>query len=350
MLEFWWEVYQEGYQWENVELWGPYEHPPKPPFLTAGPFRRRWSVMYYQALRQYTGLFRDFVATAPTKEGIRVFANKYGLLGGDITYPIVFRTPQSPNDVEPGHGEPLSAWIREILVMRQVVTLWDLAHAGDVKGLSQYIHWREEGVLYDSHPHLEEKLPLPIALGILHFAEENGPPLYHRRAWIATSTAHPELLQQFSSGDVVQPARYYVQRGVNEYLQGHVSARLLWADRRTRLDLCFVPESLKDALWLQFAHAIAGNKDYRPCVECATWFELSPKVARADKRYCSRVCRNRAYQQRVAQAQALFAEGVTLEKIARQLDTGVKEVEGWSARKRSTGRRGRKPKGTPATC
>ncbi len=339
MLEFHWFVDPRGYRWEDVEILSPPKTAPtktvpKPPYLTAGPMIQLQ--LPYQPLRGLTGVFRTFAETEPTKAGIGVFANKYGLLGGDITLTLSFPEPtlKSPTRIEPGHGEPFSTWAFEILYMRQLVRLWDMANARDVHGLSQYIRWHkeEDGILYDSNPDLEEEIDLRFELKILHSGEEAKTPILHVRHWIATPGRWSELLDRFRYGDVIQPALYYVQRIVNEKLKGHVSARLLWAPDRTKLDLCFVPESLRDALWLQFAHAIACNIDHRPCDECHTWFELSPKVARTDKRYCSPICRNRAYQHRIAKAQQLHADSVSVENIAQQLKTDIKTVQRWLAK------------------
>ena len=337
MLEFYWDVDQGGYQWEDVALFCPSEKEPKPPYLTAGPIksgRRSW--VRYQPLRRDTGLFRTFIETEPTNAGIRDFANKFGLLGGDVTLVLSFPQPtaQSPTAIEPGHGEPLHKWVCEILHMRQIVRLWDMAKAHDVQGLSQYIRWNKEkdSILYDSHPDLEEEIDLPVELEKFYPGEEVTTPILHVRHWIATPGEWSVPLERFRYDDVIQPALYYVQRIVNEQLKGHVSARLLWAPDRTKLDLCFVPGSLRDALWLQFAHAIACKIDYRPCDECHTWFELSPKIARADKRYCSAICRNRAYQHRIARAQQFHADGVAVADIAQQLETDMKTVQRWLAK------------------
>ena len=51
-------------------------------------------------------------------------------------------------------------------------------------------------------------------------------------------------------------------------------------------------------MWLQFANAIEGDRDYAQCVECASWFEIAPGSGRPDKRYCSDACRMRAYRKR----------------------------------------------------
>src|SRR5207244_929510 len=130
-------------------------------------------------------------------------------------------------------------------------------------------------------------------------------------------------------GDVIQPAREYVRRVVEQQLAGNLSPRMIEVPGEETLTLRLQPASLHHALWLQFAFAITGNKSYRRCPECQRWFELSPVLNRADRLFCSNACRTRAYRQRITRARDLRAQGVELEPIAQQLDTDVKTVEGW---------------------
>jgi hypothetical protein len=58
------------------------------------------------------------------------------------------------------------------------------------------------------------------------------------------------------------------------------------------------PATLAGALWLQFALAIDGDRDYRSCVTCGRFYELDPAVARTNRIYCMDACRMRAYRQR----------------------------------------------------
>jgi hypothetical protein len=81
------------------------------------------------------------------------------------------------------------------------------------------------------------------------------------------------------------------------YLPG-TTARLLWNHQHTRQELCFVPQYLLGAIWLQFAVAVDGNKGYRNCRQCGRWFEVSPRAGRTDKIFCRGACRSQASRQR----------------------------------------------------
>jgi hypothetical protein len=62
--------------------------------------------------------------------------------------------------------------------------------------------------------------------------------------------------------------------------------------------LCIRPSHLRDALWVQLAHAIDGSQSLATCVECKAWFTIPAGRGRSDKQYCSDACRMRAYRKR----------------------------------------------------
>ena len=62
--------------------------------------------------------------------------------------------------------------------------------------------------------------------------------------------------------------------------------------------LRMVPHDLLSAMWLQFALAVEGNRNYEPCDECHSWMEIAPGSGRPDKKFCSSACSMRAYRKR----------------------------------------------------
>jgi hypothetical protein len=97
---------------------------------------------------------------------------------------------------------------------------------------------------------------------------------------------------------VVEAAKFYLQRIVNEQLQPHTSVQLLM-DRGGRLRRRSVPRDLLGCFWLQLARAIDGERDYRQC-PCGLWFELGP-TSRPDRLFHSNACRQAHYRERLAQ-------------------------------------------------
>ena len=101
---------------------------------------------------------------------------------------------------------------------------------------------------------------------------------------------------------------------------------------QNRLNLRIVPKNLMGAMWLQFARGIDANKDYRRCRACGDWFEISLEANRPTRFFCKDACRYKFYRERIAAAQQLHSEGVSIEAIAERLDTDTASVEGWIAR------------------
>jgi hypothetical protein len=98
--------------------------------------------------------------------------------------------------------------------------------------------------------------------------------------------------------------------------------------------LRLVPTTLIGGLWLQFAEAVAQNKNYARCKMCSKWFEVSRPKVRKTRVYCSDVCKTKAYLERKDRAVRLKAEGWTVKEIADELGTDTKTLKGWLQEKR----------------
>jgi hypothetical protein len=323
-LQFRWHVAEDGYRWlESHAVDGSDQM--RQPFLThgrsigAGGFR----LMKYQPLAAFSGLFRVFADTEPSRDAIKAFADRFGPLGPDIAKQIPLYDQRNARGVPLGTGEPLAAWKDEILIMRFAIEIWEAARNGDVAALERVIHWQPDGsgVEIAGHPAVPRG-QLPEA------------PAWVERTWIAGTHLGDDVLGRFVRGDLVKPALHYVQSTINKSLEGRASPRLLWDAKRERLGLYIVPDGLVGALWLQFARAVERDSRFRQCAECGIWFELAPGTARADKLYCSTPCRTKAYRKRQLQAVRLHGEGRSIDDIARQLESDPDTIRGWIARKR----------------
>ena len=322
-LQFLWRVAEGGYRWvDSRPAFEPRQQ--RQSFLTDGrPVGTAgWRVMQYQPLAAFSGLFRVFADTEPSRDGIKGFADRFGPLGGDLATPIPLSDQPKPKGVPLGTGEALGAWNGEILMMRFAVDIWEAARNGDVGRLERVISWTEDGSGVQVSGHAEP------ATG-----QRPEPPIPVERAWIAGTHLGDDVFGRFVRGDLVKPALHYVQSKINAKLEGRASPRLLWDTERERLVLYIVPDGLVGALWLQFARAVERDGKFRQCAECGIWFELAPGTARADKLYCSTPCRTKAYRKRQAEAARLHGEGSSLEDIARELDSDPDTVRGWIERK-----------------
>lgn len=263
-------------------------------YLVRDPHAPEWPPRYL--LETETGLFKTFADLEPTEAGILAFANQYGplLLGSPFAEPI---TAESPKVKLGGqeldylmaptvrvHGESLDLWRREIEAMRDA--------------LAKSVESEEEAFRF---PSLQE------------------------------------LALRWSEAGNSQAARSGVAQlvqAVNERLSRHVEAALANEERPPALSLKLCPVSLLGALWLQFAQALQGHRRFQACADCGQFFEMSRSPTtgkRRDALYCRAACRVDAHRKRIAKAQAMRLRGVSVARIARDLKTTVKRVEGWTA-------------------
>lgn len=92
------------------------------------------------------------------------------------------------------------------------------------------------------------------------------------------------------------------------------------------------PVTLLGAMWLQLAEVVAGHRELRQCASCGSWHELSPDVARTNRRYCGQSCRSQAYYGRRRRALELHSGGMATPEIATALGATTVAVEGWIAK------------------
>ena len=101
------------------------------------------------------------------------------------------------------------------------------------------------------------------------------------------------------------------------------------------LRLYVEPECFHDALWLQFALAVMGNKEYRRCEWCGRPMEVSPERSgkgrrgRSDRHFCMDTCRQKAYLRRRETAAKMREEGKKLREIAKVVKTDLDTLKKW---------------------
>jgi hypothetical protein len=241
-----------------------------------------------------------------------------------------------------GTGELLSAWRRQLEELHQAVDLWSAvreAESGDGAKLARCVQWRRKNmVCYDSHP----DLPIPPVYAQL-FGLRPAPRSARvaaairdddtRRSFavIASARLNSEWLKLFRVGDCLMPAKYYLQKTVNDNLRNRVSPQLLWNVRRSRPDglaLFFVPQSLIGLMWLQLAQAVNGNRQYRRCLACKTWRLISRETAgkRSSGFSCSNAGRIKVYHGRIVQARGLRRQRLSVRQIADRLTADEQAV------------------------
>ncbi len=296
LVDFEWQVARDGYRVVAVAP-GAVLHtdaeasglPADQVMVTTAEPRYRYSVHTYAPLTAEPALFRAFGDLPATSEAIVAFADRYGLLGGSVEREV---SVIGSDTAFVGTGEPVDAWLSAIEDMRRVVQEWDRARANAPFGPPR---WQ-----------VPERVPPGRGLSLLQKSEA-----------ILGSQWRPDLLPN-------------VQRTLNANLARETGARMLWSSEEGRLRLHLRPASLLGALWLQLAQAIDGDRHYRRCRVCASWFELRPDRARTNRAYCSDACRFKAYRGRQARARELHAEGQDMETIARELGSDVETIRKWT--------------------
>lgn len=313
----------------------------------------------FEEYRPPADLFLKFAEIEETPKAIKNFADQYGLLG--LQYPeqgaalagLDMSTAESNSSGGAGSGsqavksfspgEKFSAWQVQIAKLRNAVMLWSAlceAEQGKAARLRRHIQWPSNSFVYfDSHPHLPAP-PLArfmrLEPGHVASPKLDDLPNVSRReiAVIASQLTSPEWLKFFRSGDRILPARYYLQKTVNEALLNRVSPRLLWNVKRGHpksLGLYFVPTNLLGVIWLQFAEAIVGTRSFRQCSACKTWIVISraKEGSRSSRFTCSTACRMRLYYRRQTEARRLRGKGIPVTEIARRLSAKPEKVRRW---------------------
>jgi hypothetical protein len=267
-------------------------------------------------------LFRIFAEVNPDENGILTFANRHGDLRGE--WSCLSRGGREIRSHSALEGEPLDIWQGQIAAMQRLTGLWNLILREDEEALARHIRWEREPteglcVRFDSHPG-------PVSggapsLGAARISEV-----------IASAESGPELLREFRVGEVVQPAKAYLQGQLDSHLHHvaeDVQVGMWWDSRRRHPGLSYWCPTLLSALWLQFATAVSENVGHGRCPECGTWFVVAQRAFRSSRLFCSTACRSKAYRERQGRARQLYTSGKSFEAIAEELDSDVATVRRW---------------------
>jgi len=292
---FRWAVVEEGYEFDSSLKITPgfYELPGRidqqPPWLIP----RSNSGWMYSPLSIHT-LHRDFAKLGNDQNAILQFANKYGLLGTQ-------RVPLAPaSGGKLVFGESLERWQEEIGNLARTLAIWDAVNSQSEEKLEGFISWSKDcvdlsvwwdlqngryrllpGNRYSTPKDFEDSLPTGTLWGKLSEI------LAKRKPEIA-----PNLLDEWSHGDVFAPALYYVCKEINARLRLHTYPQVL---PLRRSEIYIVPANLLTGMWLLFMWEISGKTKLLLCPGCGLWAEQRHKR----QKYCSRACRQREYRRRI---------------------------------------------------
>ncbi len=308
-VDFIWQRGEDGYKWQTGHFYAfdvkPNRHD-GPALVALGDA----AIPY----KPEPDLFLKFASVdADSDLDILKFASEYGLLGGS---PMIAPEPPKGETRQTITGELRSHWQNHLYDMKAAVSLWLAIRTEDTDLLAQCIEWRsDQHITYVWPPSSDWRTPWSI------------------HATIASSS-DTELLKRFRPGDVVMPARIYLQKVVNTRLHEQVAPRVLWiSPGRVKMGLYIVPDSLIGCLWLQLATALAEFNKFQLCESCEKPMLVAPEGSgfRSNRKTCSNACRIRVYAGRKAEARRLREQKLTVREIAKRLDTGVEQIKRWIA-------------------
>jgi hypothetical protein len=243
----------------------------------------------YAPLRERSGLFRTFANIDPKDNaGILAFANQHGPLAGDtsglIGRSVLRRGIKRGETQSPHYGETIESWRRQIASMKWLARIWDAIQQRNHSFLRRLIHWHAEYVSAETNSGMRD-YPWPNEQTMQKLATADDPVMW----------------PMFQRGDLLEPAKLYLQREINKQLTAFPSqVRLLWENGGTFLFVS--PKNLIAALWFQFAAAVDGDRKYCVCEQCRRWFQIGDRRdtdgdhRRSDSSFCSNACKQKAYR------------------------------------------------------
>ena len=266
-------------------------------------------------------LFRAF-AEVGDRAACLAFANRYGMLDAEPSY---FQLAQPlPKGVQiPGRFQvvpcdPEWYWTTFPPLFRTLIRVWDGVRSGDEEAYADVLSWEEFG---DSHTWMfRPNRNRDNARGLL------GCPIYsdwHSPSQWSGMEPPAEVAEAF--------LRQEMTKGLDIFGGGYGAALARVPDSERNV-VRIIPQSLFKALFLQFAQAIAGNREQRPCKACGKWFELAPRH-KGRKEFCNAACKVREYRERMKRTEELRAKGWSAKQIADEIQTELATVREWTKHK-----------------
>jgi len=229
------------------------------------------------ALQNTPTAFRTFATTVTDLPSTLAFANSFGLLGRP-------REDFQVIDVEDERGyrpgsiaESVDQWIKAAAELRNALEIWQA-----LRGSPKHDKWRAllKPYLLDRDIFLSPTDPLAAVL--MRRDEDRFVAAWEKRRYHRAA----RLLLGF----IVS----------SQLLRLHVMPTLAVEPSQHSVSVLLLrPPTLLGALWLQFAQAVAQNKQYRACKGCGKFMELHwPEGFRKHRTTCSDACRSKVYRER----------------------------------------------------
>ncbi len=248
----------------------------------------------YQPLKREPALFRKFADVRDTEDAFAEFAMRYGDLesGGVVVVDDHLATGKEMATDDPflvySEGRRFEIWRGHRRMLAFALRLWDAINEGRA----------------------DELIGAELLVKPYDSLVEPGKPVPKYMVWTRTASAQRDLgltASQTSNAEF-EPAVPLMRASLPEaaaraalaYLVSEMcaSARVVMRVTSAQPDglrLTFEVRSLIAAMWLQFALAVDGQREYRPCPVCGDWWDATE--ARSDRKTCSDRCRKRMHRQ-----------------------------------------------------
>ncbi len=204
----------------------------------------------YHPLTDFPSLFLEFAECNLDIHDMLSFANKYGLLKEEVLL-----DQYSPLGTS---ADSLELWQISLRTLKESFQMWEAIKINNIFTLSRFVKWQELIAGYNS----------PCC-----FSPSTNEPFYQDLA----ITPFHKVYRRLVKGDVIFPAKIFLQRIVNINLRQNPTTAQLRLTSENDLRQYFSPRNLLGVLWFQFAQAVAGNTKFKQCVHCLQWEDVTYK-------------------------------------------------------------------------
>ena len=223
--------------------------------------RYEFETRTFDPFAEHTGLFLTFARLPVTEDAILNFANRYGWLG---------RRERVVQESDLPEDDMSTAELEEIAYS------WDIAEHSEFSG---------EGITAWDHEITRMRKAVDLWKELRN----------HEKRTTIDRLAPTKTKQEITAG------WRHLEALANSSLGSTGGVRLSWDGDQTEFRFQFQTEGLGKTLWLQFARAIVGKKEYERCKHCHSYFEIGPGAGRKGKAYCTDACKSAAWRSRKEQ-------------------------------------------------
>lgn len=215
--------------------------------------------------------------TRTTRAVVNGFATRFGPVGPLALIP----------EIRAGRhlvraGETFDLWAKGVRAMRAAVDLAAALASGEARQVREWVSFLGD----ESDP-----------TGVRFFRA------FEDRATTVVNVTreHSAVAAHLRPNGWARAARIVLHEMVNARLRDDTRARLVFDPRRDALGLRIGCDTLRAALWLQFASALDAGR-IRRCEACGALLVVAEGISRSDRKTCSDKCRQRLTRERRAQA------------------------------------------------